>query len=298
MNGLVSINGKLCSPEEAMISVYDRGFLFGDGIYEVTRSYGKILFGLEQHIDRLYRSANGLSLEIGITKEELIKSMYELCKKADEDDIYIRLQISRGNCAFEQISLKPSNTGPANIVMYLHKLIPWKEELYKSGIDLSTSPIIRNTKNALDPNIKSGNYLNNILAILHANHSASDVIMLNQDGMIVEGTTFNIFIIKDNCIYTQPDESDILHGITRTLILNIAENLQIPVKKELFNVKQLIDADEVFVSSSTKEVMSVKSLDGIEMKNNLGPITKQLMSSYKELVNEYLEKAKNIHPWT
>jgi branched-chain amino acid aminotransferase len=296
---LVYVNGKITKPEDAVISVYDRGFLFGDAIYEVTRSYGKIFFGLEPHIDRLYRSADAIQLNIGMSKTKLIDEMYSLYKKENQNDAYIRIQISRGNCKKEQISLFPENFDQANVVMYLHPLKPFAPHLYEQGQKLVHAGNFRNPKKSLDPNIKSGNYLNNIIALLNVDKSKySDSFLLNEDGYVTEGTTYNIFYVKDNVVYTNPDDSDILQGITRQIVFDIASKNGITVKRQNFTLDDLYTADEVFTTSSTKEVMAVSHVDDKKIASGLpGKLTKDLARIYKDYIKTYLSWAEKNHPW-
>jgi branched-chain amino acid aminotransferase len=296
---LVYVNGKISRPEDAMISVYDRGFLFGDAIYEVTRSYGKILFALEPHVDRLYRSADAIQLDIGMPKSRMIDEIYSLYKKENADDIYIRIQISRGNVKKEQISLMPENYDHANVVMYLHPLKPFAANLYTEGQKLVHASNFRNPKNALDPNIKSGNYLNNIIALLNVDKSRySDSFLLNENGYVTEGTTYNIFYIKDGLVYTSPDDSDILLGITRQILFDQASKQGIHIKKQNFTLQDLYTADEVFTTSSTKEVMPVSHVDDKKIANGEpGKVTKKLATIYKEYIQTYLTWANKHHPW-
>ncbi|MCB0348537.1 MAG: aminotransferase class IV [Bdellovibrionales bacterium] len=296
---LVYVNGVVTKPEDAMISVYDRGFLFGDAIYEVTRSYGKILFSLEAHIDRLYRSADAIQLNIGIPKDAFIKQVYDFYKKENNDDIYVRIQISRGNVKKEQISLFPENFDQANVVMYLHPLKPFNQALYTEGQRLVHAGNFRNPKKSLDPNIKSGNYLNNIIALLNIDKEKySDSFLLNDEGFVTEGTTFNIFYVKDGVVVTSPDESDILLGITRNILLEESGKQGITIVKKNFTLEDLYSADEVFTTSSTKEVMPVSYVDDQKIASGMpGEITKKLSAIYKENIKKYLDWATINHPW-
>lgn len=296
---LVYVNGKVTAPEEAVISVYDRGFLFGDAIYEVTRSYGKILFALEPHIDRLYRSADAIHLDIGMPKSRLIDEVYSFYKRENNDDIYIRIQISRGNVKKEQISLMPTNYDQANVVMYLHPLKPFSPTLYSEGQRLMHAGNLRNTKSALDPNIKSGNYLNNIIALLNMDSSKfSDSFLLNQHGQVTEGTTFNIYYVKNGKVYTSPDDSDILLGITRQILITEAKKHGIDCIKTHFTLEDLYTADEVFTTSSTKEVMPVSYVDDKKIADGRpGKLTQELATIYKSYIQTYLTWATKHHPW-
>lgn len=296
MQELVSVNSVITKPEEAKISVYDRGFLFGDAIYEVTRSYGKVFFTIEEHIARLRRSAESIDLDLGKTDDQIIAEMYDLAKQGGEEDVYIRLQVSRGTCAFQQVSIKPNNTSSANYVMYLHKLKNWDPKYYEQGISLGVTKTLRNSKKAMDPNIKSGNYLNNILGLLETEENYDDCIMLTKEGLVAEGSTFNVFMVKDGTIYTQPDDFDILQGITRRIILELCDANGLTVQKRPFSFEELLQADEVFVSSSTKEVMPVLKIAKQNFPAGGGDISRRLASLYKEYVKDYCEKAMKEHP--
>ncbi|MAF92206.1 MAG: hypothetical protein CL674_13125 [Bdellovibrionaceae bacterium] len=296
MQELVSVNSVISKPQDAKISVYDRGFLFGDAIYEVTRSYGKVFFMIEEHIARLRRSAESIQLDLGKTDQQIIEEMYALAKEGGEEDVYIRLQVSRGTCAFKQVSIKPQNTSSANYVMYLHKLKNWDSKYYEQGISLGICKTLRNSKDAMDPNIKSGNYLNNILGLLETDEDFDDCIMLTKEGMVAEGSTFNVFMVKDNVIYTQPDDFDILQGITRKILLELCETHNLQLEKRVFSVEELLKADEVFVSSSTKEVMPVIKIGKNSYQAGGGEISKRLAGLYKDYVKDYCAKAKKDHP--
>lgn len=296
MIDLVSVNGKICSPKDAVISVYDRGFLFGDAIYEVTRTYGKVMFGVEAHIARLRRSAEAIHLDLGKTDDQIIADMYQLISESKEENIYIRVQVSRGNCALEQVSLKPGNTGDPNYVMYLHKLKMWDEIFYSRGIRLAVSDTRRNSKNAMDPNIKSGNYLNNILGVINSKEEADDSIMLDDTGAVTEGSTFNVFMVKAGELITPPNDANILQGITRSIILQLADELGIKVVHRRFNLDEMLTADEAIASSATKEVMPIHSINSKVITDGSGPLTATLMKAYTQYVENYCSKALKDHP--
>lgn len=297
MSALVYINGEIVRQEDAKISVFDRGFLFGDAVYEVTRSYGNLFFALEEHIDRLFRSAKGIQLEIPKTKKDLIKDMYELQKSIGAKNQYIRVQVSRGNVDFESINIDPQNASSANIVMYMYDFKGWGDQLYRDGIELCTSTNIRNSKKALDPNIKSGNYLNNIIGMLNKN-SAKDAILLNEKSEVTEGSTFNFFIVKGNTVITCPSDFDILQGITRNIVFQLIKDLDLKLEQKGFYLEDVYSADEVFITSSTKEIMPVASLDSKKLGLNKDrPVIGLLQSAYKKYVNKYIEQAKSQHPW-
>jgi branched-chain amino acid aminotransferase len=290
MSDFVAINGHLCRPEEAKISVFDRGFLYGDGIYEVTRSYGRVLFALEEHIDRLYNSARLIALDIGYEKTGLIKELYRLYKQVNRDDIYMRVIITRGE---GQISLDPAAATKPNMVVIFKDLPPIDAKLYDTGVDVITASIQRNPKKSLDPNIKSGNYLNNILAMAEAKkQGAYDALMVNREGHVTEGTTWNVLMVKGGVVVTPPDEADILHGITRKILKKLCKQNDILWQERFFAPDELKAADEVFLSSSLREVLPIRSVDGKSIGNGKpGPVAERLAGIYKQYVREYCAKA-------
>lgn len=291
---LISINGKLYKPEEAKISVLDRGFLFGDAVYEVTRSYGRILFQLEPHIERLYKSAEGISMDLGLSQDEALNEIYRIYKLSNKDDRYVRVQVTRGE---GPIGMATNLAEKPNWVIYVKDVDLVSDEQYKNGTSIVTTDRLRNAKKALDPNIKSGNYLNNVLAFREATtQKASEAIMVDRRGNCTEGTTSNIFRVKDGIVQTTPFEGDILVGITRAIVFDIAKKNRIPIEEKFFTPKELENSDEVFITSSTREVLPVSSVNGRKIK--VGPITSKLGELYKEAIKVYCEEAKSRHPWS
>jgi branched-chain amino acid aminotransferase len=293
MSELVSINGKIFKPEDALISVFDRGFLFGDGVYEVVRSYGKILFAVEDHIDRLLKSASRIDLDIGLTREEIINELYRVYNHANSDDMYVRIIVTRGQS--ERINIDPSQSLKPNIVVYVKSIEKSDPKFYTEGIDIVTASVYRNSKKALDPNIKSGNYLNNIIAIGEAKKKkAYDAVMTNSEGQITEGPTWNIFMVKDGRIIGPPDHSDILHGITRKILKSIALENEFKWDEKYFTVEEFKGADEAFSTGSVKEIMSIRSLDGSKIGSGKpGPVTTKLSGLYKGYIKKYCDGRKN-----
>lgn len=295
MKELVSINGIISSPEDAKISVFDRGFLFGDAIYEVTRSYNRIFFKIEDHIERLYNSANLMRMKLPMSQEQLIEHIYKLYKGLDVDDLYMRIQISRGTGA---IGLSPRLVSSVNEVIYMYPFTPISSELYKEGVTIFVTDRTRNTKRSLDPNIKSGNYLNNILALIEGEeHGAFETFMVNVNGHITEGTTSNLFLVKDGVLRTAPESYDLLRGITRKIVLSLAQNLGISTDETGFSLKELQEADEIFLTSSTREIVPVSHVNGISKEASNFILTQKLMGAYKEHIGEYCDQARSRHPW-
>jgi branched-chain amino acid aminotransferase len=290
MKELVSINREIFSPAEAKVSVFDRGFLYGDAIYEVTRSYGKVLFQLEPHIERLMRSAASVGMSIGMSRDELIDEIYWVHGKAEGENAYMRIQISRGS---GPIGLDPALAVGTTRVIYLKPLPERNMAHVNQGLDIAISGVTRNVKRALDPNIKSGNYLNNILAIVRSpGVSVQEWIMTDSRGFVTEGTTSNIWFVKDGVLVGVPDESDILFGITRQIVRDLSKSLRIPLQERCFTPNELVGADEVFLTSSTREVMPVKTIDGKEVKTSPGPITQRLLDDYQRVIRDYCQAAE------
>lgn len=295
MKELVSINNEIYKPSNAKISVFDRGFLFGDAVYEVTRSYDRIFFQIEEHVDRLYNSADQINLELGRTKQQMIEHIYTLYKNIDVNNVYMRIQVSRGEGA---IGMSPSHAKKINEVIFIYPFQPASEEYYKKGVPICVTERKRNSKKALDPNIKSGNYLNNVLAFIEGEKiKAYETFMLNNQGHLTEGTTSNIFFIKDNSLITPPQDYDILRGITRKIVLQLARSNGFSVEEKGFGLPEIKNADEVFLTSSTREIMPISEINGTKVKNSPGKITLDLITNYKEFIEKYCEKAKSTHPW-
>ncbi len=290
---LVSINGEIFDPANAKISVFDRGFLFGDAVYEVTRSYGNILFQLEAHLDRLIKSAEAIDLNIGKTRDQLMQELYRLHNASKKTDRYVRIQVTRGEGA---IGMAMDLAPLANIVIYVKDVDLVSKDKYENGVSVVTSQRLRNNKRALDPNIKSGNYLNNVLAFKDASkEKAFESIMMDEAGLCAEGTTSNIFRVKNSILQTPPITSDILVGITRKLVIDAAKEIGIQVSEKSFTPQELETSDEVFITSSTREVLPVSKVNKSQLK--VGQITKKLAERYKTKIVEYCDWAKSKHPY-
>lgn len=295
MKELVAINGEIFKPNEAKISVFDRGFLFGDAIYEVTRSYGRIFYQIEPHIQRLYRSAEWIGMDLGKTQAQMIEHIYNIYKKVDCDDVYMRIQISRGD---GPIGMSKNLVKKPNEVIIIYPFVQIDQKYFNEGAKIYVAPRLRNTKKALDPNIKSGNYLNNVLAFNEGEkEGAFETFMINSQGHITEGTTSNIFMVKGNSVITPPANYDILVGITRGIVMEIAQDLGYQVEEKGFDLKTLQEADEVFLTSSTREIVPVKDVNGKSFSVHKYEKTRALIEGYKAYTNRYLEKAKKEHPW-
>ncbi len=290
---LVSINGEIFKPSKAKVSVFDRGFLYGDSVYEVARRYDGVFFGLEDHIDRMFYSASRIGLDLKKTKRDYISEIYRVAEVSGLDNAYMRIVVTRGEGG---INLDPNSSDNINCVIFMRGaekfIVP---ENYKNGLDIITAVTERNTKKATDPNVKSGNYLNSVLALGEAKKSKShDAIMVDRDGFVTEGTTWNFYIVKKGVVITPPEDSDILLGITRKKLKEICKKNKIPFKEKKFKPSEAQKADEAFASGSFKEVTPIRSLDGKVFPSGVpGPMTEKLMKLYKNSVKEYCRKWQN-----
>ena len=237
MSRIIYLDGKYVPEEEATVSVFDHGVLYGDGVFEGIRIYNGRIFRCEEHIDRLFNAAKAIMLNIPLTKEEMTNVLLETCRKNDLKDGYIRLVVTRGK---GDLGLNPKSCKVATVFCIAGDITLYPEEMYTKGMPIITSVQRRNKATIVDPQVKSLNYLNNILAKIEANRAGvPEALMLNHDGIVAECTGDNIFIVKDNVIYTPPIHVGILDGITRSTVIELARKIGYTVvEKEftLFNV--------------------------------------------------------------
>ncbi len=288
----IYLNGKLVPEEEARVSVFDHGFLYGDGIYETMRAYKGIVFMIDEHIKRLFRSGNLIKLKINQSHEGIKRAIYNTLKKNKLKDAYIRLSISRGP---GEIGLDPELCKKPTFVIIAKQFKEYPEELYLRGVKVSIVKTKRNSPEALNPKIKSLNFLNNILAKIEAKEAgAYEAVMLNYRGYLTEGTITNIFFVKDNSLFTPSIEAGILDGITRDLIIRVAERKGIKVTEGLYTPENICDANETFITNTTLEILPVIKIDKKVIGKGIpGPVTKDLHRGYREEVERYLKTGKN-----
>jgi len=281
----VYINGKLYPKDEAKISVFDHGLLYGDGVFEGIRCYNGNIFKLSEHIDRLYDSAKAISMEIQLTRDELKDAVINTLKANNLKDSYIRLIVTRG---VGKLGLNPFLCEESQVIIITDFIQLYSKELYEKGLDAIIVPTIRNHSDALNPNVKSLNYLNNILAKIECiNAGATEGIMLNKDGYVAEGTGDNIFIVKDNGIITPPTTAGILIGITRNVVIELANEAGMTVKEEQLTRDDLYNADECFLTGTAAEIIPVVNLDGRKIASGRpGKITLSLLKKYQELTTQ------------
>lgn len=276
----VYMNGKFVDKKDAKVSVFDHGFLYGDGAFEGIRSYKSVVFKLQEHIDRLYETLHTLMLNVPLTRKQMIKAIVDTLKINNLKDAYIRVVVSRGE---GDLGLDPKKCkGNANIIIITDKITLYPKELYAKGLEIITVPTIRNNPEALNPRLKSLNYLNNILAKIEAGNSGfMEAIMLDHMGYVAECTGDNIFIVKNGVLST-PSQGR-LKGITRDMVLELAENDGIETEERLITRHEVYVADECFLTGTAAELIPVVKVDGRLIANGKpGKITKKLLRMFKE----------------
>lgn len=286
MGPKVYINGKLYLKEEARVSVFDHGFLYGDGVFEGIRCYNNHIFKFSEHIDRLYSSAKAISLEIPMSKDGLKGAIEDTLKANNMKDSYIRLVVTRG---IGKLGLDPFNCADPQIVIITDSIQLYPKELYEKGLEVVIVSTIRNHHRALNPKIKSLNYLNNILAKIEClNAGTSEGIMLNKDGFVAECTGDNIFIVKDNKILTPHVDSGILVGITRNVVIELAAEAGYTVEEvDQLPQDDLFTADECFLTGTAAGIIAVVKIDGQKVSTGKpGEVTNKLFKKYEELTKQ------------
>jgi len=276
---LVYLDGHFVARDKAMVSVFDHGFLYGDGIYETMRAYGGRLFLLNRHLARLQRSAKAISLKLPLPLERIGEALNETLNVNKLQDAYVRLHISRGP---GEIGLDPALCPAPTIVIVAKPFHEYPPSCYERGVKVTVVKTRRNHPLALDPAIKGTNFLNNILAKIESlKAGAYEGIMLNWKGYVAEGTISNIAVIKKGVLYTPHQDTGILGGVTRELVLHLAKRKKIPVKEVLLAPKRLLSADECFITNTTMEIMPVTTIDKKRVGNGKpGPVTKLLQQAY------------------
>ncbi|ADQ14855.1 branched-chain-amino-acid transaminase [Halanaerobium hydrogeniformans] len=284
MSRNIYLDGEIVPEDEAMISVFDHGFLYGDGIFEGIRAYSGRVFMLDDHIKRLYESAKTIMLDIPLSPEEMEEAILETIRANELRDAYIRVVVSRG---VGDLGLDPRKCPKATVVIIASAIQLYDEELYETGLKLVTVPTRRNGPEMVNPRIKSLNYLNNIMARIEANLAeAPEAIILNSDGYVAECTGDNIFIIEGNTLYTPPKYAGILKGTKREVVLEIAEEMGLEVKEELFTRHDIFIADECFLSGTAAEVIPVVEVDGRAIGDGkVGSKTTKLIARFREIAN-------------
>ncbi len=278
----IYINGKFFDKKDAKISVFDHGLLYGDGVFEGIRSYNKLVFKLKEHVDRLYETAHTIMLKIPMTKQQMIKAIIDTLKTNKLTDAYVRLVVTRGS---GDLGLDPRKCkGNATIIIIADKIKLYPQS-YKNGMEIISVPTIRNLPEALNPQLKTLNYLNNILAKIEAiNAGFQEAIMLDHLGYVTECTGDNIFIVRKNQIYTPPQCMGTLRGITRDTILEIASKMKLSVHEHVITRHEVYISDECFLTGTAAEIIPVIKVDGrVIGSGKPGPIVKKLTEAFHKV---------------
>ena len=280
---LINLNGQLVPENEAKISVFDHGLLYGDGVFEGIRTYHGRIFMLEEHIKRLYRSARAIALDLSMSPVEMAQRVIATCAANDTCDGYVRLIVTRG---IGTLGLNPYLCSEPQIIVIAADIQLYPKELYEEGMAVITAGTVRNHCEAVNPCIKSLNYLNNILAKIEAiNADVMEAIMLNSQGYVAEATGDNIFIVRGNELLTPPTHAGALEGITRRVVMQLAgETHGMTVRESMLTRYDLYTADEVFLTGTAAEVIGVIDVDKRRIGNGRpGPWTCRLAESYHAL---------------
>jgi branched-chain amino acid aminotransferase len=281
MGFFASVNGEITPAELAHVSVLDNGFLFGDAVYETLRTYGGRPFHLDRHLARLRRSARRLAIPLPEGDDGLTRDADALLRRAANSESYLRIIVSRGagdaSYRFDRVK------GPT-IVMLCKPYEPLPDRYYAEGVPVIVSAVRRNPPRALDPAIKSCNLINNILATQEAQaKGAMEPLLLNETGEVAEGAGSNVFLVKDGVLLTPPLEAGILPGVTRQVVLELARAQETTVREEPIAVKDLLAADEAFITSTLKELVPIASVDGAPLgRGRPGPITLRLLEAFRQ----------------
>jgi len=283
MGFYASVNGEITPAEQARVSVLDNGFTFGDGVYETLRTYRGRPFHLDRHLERLRRSARRLAIALPEGESAITGDLDRLLQLAANPESYIRIIVTRG---VGDISYQLDHVAGPTIVIVVKPLPPFPAEYHRDGVPVILSAVRRNHPRALDPGIKSCNLLNNLLAAQEARaRGAFEPILLNETGEVAETATANVFVIKDGVVITPPLDAGILPGITRQLVIERARAASVTVREEPVAVKDLLAADEVFLTSTLKEVLPVASIDGRAVGSGRpGPVSLRLRAAFREYV--------------
>jgi branched-chain amino acid aminotransferase len=278
----VFIDGKYYDELDAKISVFDHGLLYGDGVFEGIRAYNRRVFKLKEHIDRLFNSARAILLEIPMSREEVTNAVLEACRENKIRNGYIRLVVTRGRGT---LGLNPKSCKRPSVIVIADKIQLYPPEFYQRGLDIITVPTTRNLHSALNPAIKSLNYLNNILAKIEANNGrCEEAVMLNAEGFVAECTGDNLFIVKNGELFTPPLSAGALYGITRQTVIELAGEAGLKVPEPNLTRYDLFNADECFLTGTGAEIVPVVKIDGrVIGAGNPGPITHQLVKAYHAL---------------
>lgn len=280
---LIWINGQMMPKNQAMVSVFDHGLLYGDGVFEGIRVYRGKIFKCDQHIDRLWRSAEQIRLDIPVSRREMVDIQRACIEANGITEGYIRLLVTRG---VGSLGLNPFRCPVAGIICIADQISLYPPEMYEKGMKVITAKRPRIPVQCLDPRIKSLNYLNNILAKIEAiDQGLLEVVMLSTDGWVAEGSGDNIFMVKGGTLFTPPVDVGLLEGITRRFVMDtLCPDCGYSCQEKRFRLDDLKKADEVFMTGSAAEIIAITQIDDTRISEGEGPITKKLRTRFREIV--------------
>jgi len=280
----IFLSGKLVDEKDAVVSVFDHGLLYGDGVFEGIRAYNGRVFLLDEHIERLYDSARAIALDIPMSKEEMAQAVVDTCKANELREGYIRLVVTRGKGT---LGLNPYLCNKAEVIIIAAKIQLYPQELYDNGLKIVTVGTIRNHPEAINPRIKSLNYLNNVMAKIEAiNAGCMECLMLNHKGEVAEASGDNVFAIRHGVIMTPPSSCGALEGLTRNKVIELARKAGYEVREAPMARYDLYVADEVFLTGTAAEIISVVDIDKRVIGDGKpGSITAELAGLYSDCAN-------------
>jgi len=280
--GMVYVNGRFVSKDDATVSVYDHGFLYGDGVFEGIRCYNGRVFKLTEHVDRMFESARTLRLEIPMSPEAFAGAIVETVRRSGLRDAYIRPVVSRGA---GDLGIDPYKCPTANVVIIVDSIRLYPEEAYRKGLRVITTSTRQRPVDVLNPRIKTCNYLNNIMARLEANLAGVDEgLMLTTDGYVAECTADNIFLVRKGRVATPPAYIGILQGVTRQAVLDLCGTLGVPAAEQVVTLHDVYTADECFLTGTGAELGPVVQVDGRAIGTGKpGPITMKILAAFRDL---------------
>lgn len=278
----VYFDGELIERDEAKVSIFDHGLLYGDGVFEGIRSYNRRVFRLKQHVDRLLESAKAIRLVIGMNGREAMDAVTRTLKANNLDNAYIRFVVTRGP---GDLGLDPRRCSKPTVFIITDKIKLYPEVFYEKGMPIITAKTRRNHPETVNPKIKSLNYLNNILAKVEAiDAGTEEALMLTIDGYVTECTGDNIFLVKDGTLYTPPSELGALEGITQNAVIELAGERGIKVERKIMLPDEIAEADECFLTGTAAEIIPVVNLDGKPVGKGVpGRITAALRQDFRKL---------------
>ncbi|HET6778192.1 MAG TPA: branched-chain-amino-acid transaminase [Gemmatimonadales bacterium] len=277
------LDGEWCDRNSAMISVYDHGLLYGDGVFEGVRAYGGKAFRLDEHLERLYDSAKAIWLDVPIEPQELSSITIEALRRSGIAEAYIRHIITRG---VGDLGLDPRKCSKASVIIIVDTIKLWPEQVYETGLNVITAGTPIPHRESLSPRVKSLNYLAHIMAKVEGIHAGADeVLMLDSAGAVAEGSGQNVFVVKKDRITTPPPYAGILRGVTRDVVIQLATEAGYDVRESMLNRYDVYTADEAFFTGTASEIVGIRQLDGrLVGSGTSGPITRDLRARFHSLV--------------